>query len=820
MSLKYKLRRAKWLAKGVRNGGVRDFRVIGLAFVKRFEPHSGSFDFYAWAIPSKKLLSKPKLVVTNDGNVVFSDELEWSFDQEACDYEGMNSKHKFGLHGFYTYSSSQILHASIEFKTAQSIYTLELGNLPATKHEGFDDGTVINPWAPGQLGNVTTGYLMSQKGNQSILSNDVSTTVDIIIPVYNGYEFLEKLLATVVRTRVSCRYIIVDDCSPDNRIAPLLDSFKKKHPQNSTVIKNETNQGFVKSVNAGLACSRGHVVLINTDTELPNLWLERLIRPIMLDNLVASVTPMTNSGTICSFPKFLENNELPGLLTADEVDAYFASINPAYTEVPTGVGFCMAMSRSALDTVGVLDSDTFGKGYGEENDWCQRAKKAGFKNLICENLFVYHKHGGSFSSEEKALLNERNMAKLSKKHPDYLVEVAKHCSDNPLEGLRSFICAQIEANGIMGPNVVIYSHLLGGGAAFFHRKKRKELLQNGNNVIMVYYSDFDHLYHTVVYRADGQPGFQFTSNDIHATLSPFNRIDIILVNELATYPKINTAISYILSSVQRMKAELFVYIHDFLPLCPNLNLLSSDNRFCGLPDSIIKCQNCYVASNNDRYTFSESITEYRAAWNNLLSAAQKVIVFSKSSERLVGKVYSNLNNLSVEPHDTTKLGKVNTDKYHHDGIHIGIIGNLTLHKGLTIIEGLLESAGNHGCNEEEKVSFIQFGISPKFFSHPLFESTGEYNRDTLPSLVEEKEIDVFILPSIWPETFSFTCSEIIDMDIPAVCLNLGAPAERIGKYKKGLVLSYPADPMHIENEAPVMLSEIVEHARLWRNDAF
>lgn len=76
------------------------------------------------------------------------------------------------------------------------------------------------------------------------------------------------------------------------------------------LIENEQNLGFVKSVNRGLVRSRGHVVLVNTDVELPKNWLERLITPILKNPRVASATPFTNSGTICSFPRFCENNRL------------------------------------------------------------------------------------------------------------------------------------------------------------------------------------------------------------------------------------------------------------------------------------------------------------------------------------------------------------------------------------------------------------------------------------------------------------------------------------------------------------------------------
>lgn len=819
MSLMYKLRRAKWLAMGLKHGGLKDFRVIGLAFVKRFEAYSGMFDFHAWAIPSKQIISKPKLVIAAEDSPVFIDSLEWSFDQEACDYEGANSRNDYGLTGFYSYSTNKSLRAFIEFETEQGIHSLELGTLPPTTQNKNAEPAVTNPWAFGQLGNLTTGHLMHQQEYSPQASSDYPSRVDIIIPIYNGFEYLGKLFSTVVQTEIPCHYILIDDCSPDERVALALEAFQQLNPTNCTIIKNKSNLGFVKSVNIGLAHSTNNVVLINTDIELPRYWLERLIFPIINDRAIASVTPMTNSGTICSFPRYLENNELPESLDVAAVDRYFSLIRPTYPKAPTGVGFCMAMSRVAIDAIGFLDSETFGKGYGEENDWCQRAQDHGFNNVICDNLFVYHKHGGSFPSEEKKRLNEENIKKLSKKHPQYLEEVAAHCACDPLGGLRSFIHSQIKADSLRGPSVAIYAHLLGGGASYFHRKKRKELLLKGKNVIMVYYSDIDGLYHVVAYPASGQPHFQFCTNDIYAALSPFKTIERIYVNELATYPKLNTALDSILLEANRLEAEIYVYIHDFLPLCPNLNLLTKSEKYCGLPHSIITCQNCYVESNCNRCSFAETITEYRKAWGRLLSAAQKVIVFSSSSKLLVNQIYPMLENISVEPHSVDHLRVVNTSTYRHAGIHIGIIGNLSAHKGLAIVECLLEEAAKRSSELGQDIRFTQFGNCPHPIKNAAFYSTGEYSRDALPSMVESHEIDIFLLPSIWPETFSFTCSEIIDMGIPAACFDLGAPAERMRTYEKGLVLPYPHNPINASEDAPAILDSIIQHAMTWRSHA-
>jgi len=102
----------------------------------------------------------------------------------------------------------------------------------------------------------------------------------------------------------------------------------------------------------------------------------------------------------------------------------------------------MGVNKTLVDKIGMFD-EIFGKGYGEENDFCQRAILEGYKNIHVTNLFVYHKHGGSFPSETKRKLIENNLQILNKKHPTYSQQVQKTISDNKLEDLRNLLYFQV-----------------------------------------------------------------------------------------------------------------------------------------------------------------------------------------------------------------------------------------------------------------------------------------------------------------------------------------------------------------------------------------
>lgn len=245
--------------------------------------------------------------------------------------------------------------------------------------------------------------------------------VDVAIPIYNAYDYTKACIYSVLKnTSIPYNLYLLNDCSTDSRVHELLTEIQKSYSSSTLrhlfVMEHKDNKGFLESVNEIMRITKNHLVLLNSDTEVPGNWLQRLISPILKDESVASVTPITNAASICSFPLFGRDNELPKGASLDEVDRSFSVISERHViDIPVGVGFCLAMNRMAIRDVGFFDT-IFGKGYGEESDWCMRASCHGWKHVWCTNLFVYHKHGASFGNYTK---KERNSKILIEKYPDY-----------------------------------------------------------------------------------------------------------------------------------------------------------------------------------------------------------------------------------------------------------------------------------------------------------------------------------------------------------------------------------------------------------------
>jgi len=190
-------------------------------------------------------------------------------------------------------------------------------------------------------------------------------------------------------------------------------------------------------VNEGFAAAgQRDVVILNSDTEVPASWLTRLRAAADRELKAASITPFSNNATICSYPHFCEDNPIPEGLDCDALDALFSEANAERAiEIPTAVGFCMYVRRGALDEVGEFDEDAFGRGYGEENDWCMRAAARGWKHLLATDVFVYHAGGASFGSDASEY--QANALKvISERYPEYEREIAEFIEADPMEVAR------------------------------------------------------------------------------------------------------------------------------------------------------------------------------------------------------------------------------------------------------------------------------------------------------------------------------------------------------------------------------------------------
>ena len=102
--------------------------------------------------------------------------------------------------------------------------------------------------------------------------------VDIIVPVYRGYQDTRRCLESVLNYSQQTPFdiVVIDDASPEDEVAEYVRDLARASDR-ILLLRNDTNQGFVASVNRGMSLHPDRdVVILNSDTEVANNWLDRL----------------------------------------------------------------------------------------------------------------------------------------------------------------------------------------------------------------------------------------------------------------------------------------------------------------------------------------------------------------------------------------------------------------------------------------------------------------------------------------------------------------------------------------------------------------
>jgi GT2 family glycosyltransferase len=279
-------------------------------------------------------------------------------------------------------------------------------------------------------------------------SSTGAAALSVIIPVFNAPAELDRCLQSVyVSLPPGTEVILIDDASPDAATRAVLDRWRGKADSGWNFLVNSVNLGFVGTANRGMRIASGDVVLLNSDTEVTRGWFEGLQRCLASDHLIATATPWTNNGEIASMPEFCAANPVPP--DREAVAAVISACGQAaYPELPTAVGFCMAVSRRAIDRIGFFDEDLFGKGYGEENDFSMRAAQAGMRNVLCDDVYVVHLGNRSFGPEGLQP-DENSMNRLLSRHPGYLERVTEFISADPLSARRQALLDALGSAAVM-----------------------------------------------------------------------------------------------------------------------------------------------------------------------------------------------------------------------------------------------------------------------------------------------------------------------------------------------------------------------------------
>ncbi|WP_193141409.1 glycosyltransferase [Meridianimarinicoccus sp. MJW13] len=617
------------------------------------------------------------------------------------------------------------------------------------------------------------------------------TPITLILPVHNAFDLLSPVLDRIQRhTDLQWRMILIEDASTDDRVRPLLRDWAAEMNQieqgRVELIEQDENRGFVGSVN--LAFSRAveigqDVVLLNSDCFLPDAWASRLLSPLRAQRHVATVTPMANDAELLSVPMLARRGPLAeGAVDRIDAAARLADLPPSLTPLPTGVGFCMAIDIDYLLKVPAYDT-AFGTGYGEEVDWCQKIRALGGFHCAHPGVFVEHRGAASFGTEQKAARIRKNDRLIAQRYPEFARQVQRFVSDDPLLTERLFLaCAWIGAHGDT-PVPVFLAHSLGGGADAMVQARIKARTRAGLGA--------------VVLRVGGVQRWQLEAHTpqgvTKGATGDFAMIEKLLSGVTTRHVIYSCGVGdpwahelpRHLACLRRRPSDLLeIEVHDFFPISPSQTLLDGQGFYNGVPHPP-DAGSAHVF--RGRRGLRVSLETWQETWQGVMRAASRVTVFSHSSFDIMAEVFpKTVDRMVVQPHPLKNLPPVLPRPDPAAAPVIGVLGHIRKHKGAALLRDMSQLLARGG-----QARVVVLGtVEPSFRLARSATIHGAYRTSDIPALVRRYGITCWMIPSIWPETFSFVTHEALATGLPVFAYDLGGQGDALRAAPNGHPLPF------------------------------
>ena len=589
--------------------------------------------------------------------------------------------------------------------------------------------------------------------------------IDVIIPVYEGFEEVRACLQSVLAApqQTPAEYVVIHDAGPNTEI----ENYVRDLAESGciTLLENDRNLGFVRTVNRGMALHPDRdVVLLNSDTLVSGDWLARL-RAHAIDD-IGTVTPFSDNAEICSFPRICCVNDISYLPA--EIDAALAeAMSGRSVDIPTAVGFCMYIRRDCLAQVGPFDAQTFGLGYGEENDFCLRARAMGWRHVLAADCYVAHVGGASFSTRKRALF-ENAMAVLDRLYPAYHAEVANWIAADPPYALRCKGLIEVLRRDPR-QKVLAVTHDMGGGTEK-HVRELAGVTDARSQTILL--RPFRQSVVRVSFGIDKElPGLNFDWSDENQREALKRLLHYIGISRLHIHHvlRLEEVLPQLLAD---LSLPYDVTLHDYFFIDGNPTLTDESGLF--QRDQRLRGRGCN----------SVRVIEEGAGWDSwrndqqaLLGGAERVFAPSRAALDLYEDIYALPNAilsghtdlLGVTDLPVAPLNRIKERKQ----FRVLVLGALGIEKGGILLEEVAMLA------ERQKQGFEFVLLGYAFRPLSAVKILGAYRDEDLDRLILEQAPDLIWFPCRWPETYSYTLSAGLRVGCPLMVPDIGSFPERV-----------------------------------------
>jgi GT2 family glycosyltransferase/glycosyltransferase involved in cell wall biosynthesis len=636
----------------------------------------------------------------------------------------------------------------------------------------------------------------------------------IVIPVHDGGPPVLACLDSVLGSQPdSARVLVVDDGSSDPAIVTALDSLSRQ--RRITLLRHPAAQGFPTSANAGIHAAKARdVVLLNSDTLVPPGWLERLRDAAYSADDIGTVTPLSNEASILSYPGPAGTNSKPDQKATNRLDRLAVRANgAAVVDIPVGVAFCLYLRRDCLDAAGVFRADAFAQGYGEENDLCLRARRLGWRNVALGGLFVAHLGSASFGGPTSRTsqifrgatldgptleggvehLRERNSRVLEQLHPGHQALIECFLKADPLAATRRRIDVQAwkERARRWRQAAILITHDDGGGVERRLILSAQAHADAGRRPILLRPAETANGEPAIAVRdwlADDLPNLIFAMPREHRAVLRLLRAakaDRIEAHYLAGHAP------SIYGLIAEIGVPYEVHVHDYAWFCPRVALVAAHDRYCGEPD-LQACEAC-VADHGHFLKETISVAALRLRSAGFLTGARRVIVPADDTGVRMRRHFPALLPLTV-PHEDdiatirSAVSHGNQSLTARDGRQVVcVVGAIGVHKGYDVVLACARDADRRDLDLEFVVVGHTIDDRRMMDTGRVFV-TGQFRPDEAVSLIAAQRASLGFVPSICPETWCLGLGDLWRAGLHAAAFDIGAPAERIRRTRRGIVL--------------------------------
>ncbi len=635
--------------------------------------------------------------------------------------------------------------------------------------------------------------------------------VVVVVPVHRGLAVTRACLDSVLATApAGTQLVVVDDASPEAELSAHLDDLAARGA--IRLLRHATNRGFPASANAGMRAAAAlpgapDIVLLNSDAVATSGWIEGLRAAVHAAPDLGTATPLSNDATILSYPDAAGGNAPPEGAALDRLARLAARANAGVAvEVPTAVGFCMYIRRECLAATGLFREDVFAQGYGEENDFCLRATRLGWRHAGVPGVFVAHVGGQSFGTAAAPLV-ARNLEVLERLHPGYRAGIAAFTAADPLAPARRRLdlerwqAARPRAGKRQaGGAVVLVTHDSGGGVERLVRQRATTLRNEGRRAVILRPvpdrmragSDGAPAYHPGLCRVED--GGEAYPNLVFSLPREIDALARLLRGDRPTSLEIHHLLGHdhaVMRLAAALGVPLDVHIHDYAWLCPRVTLVGPERRYCGEPEDTRVCDAC-VADAGRAMEEEIGVAALRARSARDLAGARRVVTPSGDAAARMRRHFPGLvPEVEVHENDAAALaeGAAHSHRRPAKGRRrrVCIVGGIGPEKGYDVVLACARDAVLRNLPLE----FVLVGHTPddrRLLDTGRVAVTGTYREGEGETLVREQQADIAWLPSLWPETWCFTLGVAWRAGLKAAVFDIGAQAERVKATGQGWVL--------------------------------